>query len=75
MILVAREFYEPVYDVPAELHGRALVESEKRKVSKSGELSSFKPKQKIVEIISSVTRRRKYIASHGTVCSNHINYN
>lgn len=50
MILVAHEFCEPVYDVPAELHDRALGESEK-KVEKSGELSSFKPKEKIVVII------------------------
>jgi len=42
VILVAHEFYEPVYDVPAELHDTALAESEEIKTLKSGELSSFK---------------------------------
>lgn len=42
MILVAHEFFEPVYDVPAELHDTALSESERNKTLKSVELSSLK---------------------------------
>lgn len=41
MILVFCEFYEPVYDAPAEFHDRAIVESVKNEVTSQDNEAHF----------------------------------